>query len=144
MTSRVDLDSIVRTTEVPNLYVCTAGPIPPNPSELLAADRLREVLDTVRSRFDYVLLDSPPVLPVADAVILGSLVDGIVICARAGVLQREDAKHCGERLRYAGLKILGTVLNRYRSTTASSYSRRYRYYGSDDEAGSPSRADSAA
>ena len=144
LTSRVDLDSIVRTTEVPNLYVCTAGPIPPNPSELLAADRLREVLDTVRSRFDFVLLDSPPVLPVADAVILGSLVDGIVICARAGVLQREDAKHCGERLRYAGLKILGTVLNRYRSTTASPYSRRYRYYGGDDEAGSPSRADSAA
>ena len=144
LTSRVDLDSIVRPTEVPNLFVCTAGPIPPNPSELLAADRLRELIDTVRSRFDFVLFDSPPVLPVADAVILGSLVDGLVICARAGVLQRDDAKHCAERLRYAGLRIYGTVLNRYRSTAASPYSRRYRYYGSGDETERSSRADSAA
>ncbi len=144
LTSRVDLDNIVRPTEVPNLFVCTAGPIPPNPSELLAADRLRELLETVKSRFDFVLLDSPPVLPVADAIILGSLVDGLVICARAGVLLREDAKHCGERLRYAGLRIFGTVLNRYRSTTPSPYSKRYRYYGPGDETDSRSRADSAA
>ncbi len=144
LTSRVDPESIVRPTEVPNLFVCTAGPIPPNPSELLAADRLRELLDAVRSRFDFILLDSPPVLPVADAVILGPQVDGLVICARAGVLLREDAKHCGERLRYAGLKILGTVLNRYRSSTASPYSRRYRYYGSSEETDSLPRADSAA
>ncbi len=144
LTSRVDLENIVRTTEVPNLFVCTAGPIPPNPSELLAADRLRELLEVVRSRFDYVLLDSPPVLPVADAVILGSVVDGLVICARAGDLLREDAKHCGERLRYAGLRIFGTVLNRYRSTAASPYSRRYRYYGPSEETDSEPRADSAA
>ncbi len=145
LTSRVDPDSIVRGTEVPNLFVCTAGPIPPNPSELLAADRLRELLETVRSRFDYILLDSPPVLPVADAVILGRLVDGLVICARAGVLLREDAKHCGERLRYAGLRIFGTVLNRYRSSTASPYSRRYRYYGpGEEETDSLPKADSAA
>ena len=144
LTSRVDPESIFCTTEVPNLFVCTAGPIPPNPSELLAADRLRELLDEVRSRFDFIILDSPPVLPVADAVILGPLVDGVVICARAGVLLREDAKHCGERLRYAGLKIFGTVLNRYRSSTASPYSRRYQYYGPREETEPLPRADSAA
>ena len=120
-------------------------PTPPNPSELLAADRLPELLDAVRSRFDFVLLDSPPVLPVADAVILGPLVDGLVLCARAGVLLRDDAKHCGERLRHAGLRIYGTVLNRYRSSTASPYSKRYRYYGAgEEETDSLSRADSAA
>ncbi len=146
LTSGVDVDNIILGTEVPNLFVCTAGPIPPNPSELLAADRLRELLDTVRSRFDFVLLDSPPVLPVADAVILGTKVDGLVICARSGILQREDAKHCGERLRMAGIKIFGTVLNRYRSTGSRYYAKRYQYYGSHDEEGASSqpRADSAA
>ncbi len=144
LTSPVDLDSIVRATDVPNLSVCTAGPIPPNPSELLAADRLRELLEAVRSRFDFILLDSPPVLPVADAVILGPHVDGLVVCARAGVLLREDAKHCGERLRYAGLRVFGTVLNRYSNTIASQYSRRYRYYGQREETSSSSPADSAA
>ena len=144
LTSSVDPDNIVRATEVPNLYVCTAGPIPPNPSELLAADRLRELLEVVKSRFDFILLDSPPVLPVADAVILGAHVDGLVMCARAGVLLREDAKLCGERLRYAGLRIFGTVLNRYRSTAASPYARRYQYYGPHEETDSLPIADSAA
>ncbi len=145
LTNRGDIDSIILGTEVPNLFVCTAGPLPPNPSELLAADRLRELLETVRSRFDFVLLDSPPVLPVADAVILGTQVDGIVLCARSGVLLREDARHCGERLRMAGLKIFGTVLNRYRASESHYYSRRYHYYGaSEEESDSLPRADSAA
>ena len=144
LTSRVDPESLIHKTEVPNLFVCTAGPIPPNPSELLASDRLRELLDSLRSRFDFILLDSPPVIPVADAVILGPHANGLVICARAGILRREDAKLCGERLRYHGLKILGTVLNRHRSTS-SHYTRRYQYYGADEGiTDTQSRADSAA
>ncbi len=142
-TARVDLDSMILGTEVENLFVCTAGPIPPNPSELLASDRLRELIDAVRSRFDFILLDSPPVLPVADAQILGAHVDGFLICARAGVVHREDVKHCAERLRYAGLKIFGTVLNRYR-TSASRYTRRYQYTNTYEESGPLPQADSAA
>ena len=74
-------------------------------------DRMREVLTTVRQTFDFVIIDTPPVLPVADAVILGTRADAVVVCARAGVLVREDAKFCRERLRYAdvpdGLRGLG-------------------------------------
>ncbi|MCP3958366.1 MAG: polysaccharide biosynthesis tyrosine autokinase [bacterium] len=144
LTSRVDIESMILETGVPNLYICPSGPIPPNPSELLASDRLRELLQLARSRFDFVLLDTPPTLPVADAVILGPHTDGLVVCGKAGVLLREDAKLCRERLRYAGIRVFGTVLNRYRRSPGGSYSRRYRYYGVYEEASSTSRAPSAA
>lgn len=128
LTGHVEIDRIFAESEVPNLSVATSGPIPPNPSELLASQRMREFLSQVRQRFDFVIIDTPPALPVADAVILGPLADGLVVCARAGVLQRDDAKMCREQLRYAGVRIFGTVLNRYRSTPTR-YSRKYQYYG---------------
>ncbi|MEM1207084.1 MAG: polysaccharide biosynthesis tyrosine autokinase, partial [Acidobacteriota bacterium] len=132
LTAQADIGSLFVETDVPNLWVCPSGPIPPNPSELLASDRMRDVLTKVRESFDFVLIDTPPVLPVADAVILGTMADAVVICARAGVLVREDAKFCRERLRYADLKVLGVVLNRYRSRPGR-YDRKYRYYGVYEE-----------
>ena len=128
LTSNVELESMVIDTKVPNLFVMPSGPIPPNPSELLASDRMRELLGALRERFDFVLIDTPPVLPVADAVILGTLADGVILCARAGVLLREDAKFTRERLSYSDMRIVGTVLNRYRRG-GRSYNRKYRYYG---------------
>ncbi len=132
LTSNVDLGQLFQDTGIPNLRVCPSGPHPPNPSELLASDRMRELLTVVRSRFDFVLLDTPPTLPVADAIILGPLTDGLVLCARAGALLREDAKECRERLRLSEIKIFGTVLNRY-STGPNRYNKRYRYYGAYEE-----------
>ncbi|MEM7583292.1 MAG: CpsD/CapB family tyrosine-protein kinase [Acidobacteriota bacterium] len=143
LTGKVDIESLFIDTGVPNLYACPSGPIPPNPSELLASDRMREFLAAIRARFDFVLIDTPPALPVADAVILGPLTDGLVICARAGVLVRDDAKLCRERLRYAELKIFGTVLNRYR-TSPTGYNRRYQYYGVYEEKSEPSKTHNAA
>lgn len=128
LTGHVDINRIFDKTVVPNLFVATSGPIPPNPSELLSSARMREFLAAVRQEFDFVILDTPPALPVADAVILGPQADGLIVCARAGVLQRDDAKMCREQLRYAGVRIFGTVLNRYRSSPTR-YSRRYQYYG---------------
>jgi len=128
LTGPVDPKRLFFQTEVPNLMICPSGPIPPNPSELLSSERMRELLALVRSRFDFVLIDTPPALPVADAVILGPLMDGMVVCARAGVLTRDDAKLCRERLSYADLKIFGTVLNRYRNQHQR-YGKDYNYYG---------------
>ena len=127
LTAHIDPDKIFLDSGVPNLAICPSGPIPPNPSELLASDRMRELLLHVRQRFDFVFVDTPPALPVADAVILGPQVDGLVVCARAGVLQRDVAKVCRERLRYAELRLFGMVLNRY-SSSPTRY-RGYKYYG---------------
>ena len=142
LTAHLDLDSAVQETEVPNLYTVTAGPIPPNPSELLASDRMRELLRAALESFDFVLIDTPPALPVADAVILGLLADGVVICARAGSLQRDDARACRERLNHGDLRIFGTVLNRYRAAHKR-YDKKYSYYGVYSEA-PPTRKSSAA
>ena len=128
LTAHLELEKVVFDSGIPGMAICPSGPIPPNPSELLASDRMRELLAQARRRFDFVLIDTPPALPVVDAVILGPLTDGLVICARAGVLERDDAKLCRERLRYAELKLFGTVLNRF-SSSPTAYSKRHHYYG---------------
>jgi len=129
LTGAVDPDSVFVSTHVPNLWLVPSGPIPPNPSELLSSDRMREWLAAVRKRFDYVIIDTPPALAVTDATIAGALADGVVLTFRAGKVTREDAKDCAERLRLAGLKVLGVVLNRHRSEAAR-YGRKMRYYES--------------
>ncbi|MEO1084529.1 MAG: hypothetical protein AAFY88_09820 [Acidobacteriota bacterium] len=104
---------------------------------------MRELLNQLRTRFDFVLIDTPPVLPVADAVILGTLADGVILCARAGVLLREDAKFTRERLSYSDMRIVGTVLNRYRRG-GRSYNRKYRYYGVYEDPSAAAEASSSA
>lgn len=129
LTGVVEPDAVFVETGVPNLWLIPSGPIPPNPSELLSSDRMREWLNAMRSRFDYVIIDTPPSLAVTDATIVGALSDGVVLTFRAGKVTREDAKDCAERLRMAELRILGVVLNRHRSEAAR-YGRKTRYYES--------------
>jgi succinoglycan biosynthesis transport protein ExoP len=129
-------------TEVPNLWATPSGPIPPNPSELLSSDRMRDWLRVMRARFDFVVLDTPPALAVTDATIVGRLVDGVVLTLRSGKVTREEARICRDRLMKAGIKILGAVLNRYRSLPA--VGKRYRYYESYGAEESEPKAGSAA
>ncbi len=127
LTSAMDPEPIF-PTEVPNLWITPSGPIPPNPSELLSSDRMREWLRSVRGRFDFVVIDTPPALAVTDATIVGLLADGVVLTLRCGKVTREEARHCRDRLRQSGIKILGAVLNRYRSLQGGAAGKRYRYY----------------
>jgi capsular exopolysaccharide synthesis family protein len=117
---------VVALTNVPSLSLMPSGPIPPNPSELLASDRMRELLRRARGLYDFVIIDTPPVLAVTDATIIGSRTDGVVLCLRAGKVLREDARTCRDRLVMSEVKILGAVLNRHRETTGSG--RKYYYY----------------
>ena len=143
LTAAVDPESLFLPTEVPNLWVTPSGPIPPNPSELLASDRMREWLKAVRAHFDYVVIDTPPCLAVTDATIVGMLVDGVVLTLRSGKVTREEARLCRDRLRQADVKILGAVLNRHRSLQAG-LGKRYRYYESYAAEESAPKAGSAA
>ena len=81
------------------------------------------------ARFDFVVIDTPPALAVTDATIVGLLADGVVLTLRSGKVTREEARLCRDRLRQAGIKILGAVLNRYRSLQTG-LGKRYRYYES--------------
>jgi succinoglycan biosynthesis transport protein ExoP len=127
LTATADPETVFLPTEVPNLWVTPSGPIPPNPSELLASDRMREWLKTVRSRFEYVIIDTPPALAVTDSTIIGVLADGVVLTLRSGKVTREEARLCRDRLRLADVRVLGAVLNRYRSVQAG-FGKRYRAY----------------
>ncbi|HRC84100.1 MAG TPA: polysaccharide biosynthesis tyrosine autokinase [Thermoanaerobaculia bacterium] len=129
-------EEVFLRTQVPNLYLLPSGPIPPNPAELLASDRMRDFVQHVRSHFDFVVIDSPPTLAVTDATLIGSLADGVLLCLRAGRVTREDARSCRDRLARAEVKILGTVLNGH-STGQGRYARHYYKYA-------PSTAEAAA
>jgi capsular exopolysaccharide synthesis family protein len=127
LTSGVNADDAVVATAVPNLWIGPSGPLSPNPPELLSSDRMREWLRAVRLRFEYIIVDTPPALAGSDASIVGVLADGVVLTLRSGEVTREEARLSRDRLRDAGVRILGVVLNRYRSPS-SGYGRRYRPY----------------
>jgi len=128
LTGGADFDSVVRPTTVQHLSVIPSGPIPPNPSELLASDRMQELVRMARSRFDFVVIDTPPILPVTDAALVGTLVDGMTLCLRAGKVTRDEALSCRDRLQFAGIKVLGVVLNRHSASQGGYSGRRYQMY----------------
>jgi len=112
---------------VPNLTLTPTGPVPPNPSELLSSERMMDFAAVAYQRFDYVIFDSPPTLPVTDAIVLGAMSDGVVLCVGSGVLLREDARACQQRLQLSEVRILGAALNRFREPHGR-YGKRYRTY----------------
>lgn len=127
-----DPSSMLLQTDVPHLNLIPAGPMPPNPSELLSSDRMQELLERARSRFDLVVIDTPPVLAVTDATVIGAQSDGVVLCLRAGKVLRHDARTCRDRLLMAEVKVLGAVLNRHTEGTGGKpYHYYYAAYGDD-------------
>ena len=130
MVESLSLDQVIQPTEVPGLSLMTSGPIPPNPSELLASAKMDKLLETVKERFDMVILDAPPVLAVTDASVLASKVDGIVLVVAAGTVRPEIASKAKDLLEKANGHILGVVLNRVEIEKKDAY--YYYYYGSND------------
>ncbi|MGE6260638.1 CpsD/CapB family tyrosine-protein kinase [Heyndrickxia sporothermodurans] len=111
--NRNNLSEVVRETIIPNLSLLTCGTIPPNPSEILGVKRMNSLMNEVRGFYDYVIIDSPPVLVVTDAQLLAQKSDGVILVVSSGHTIRENAKKAKERLTHARGKILGVILNRY-------------------------------
>jgi non-specific protein-tyrosine kinase len=118
-----------------SLYVLTSGPTPPNPSEVLASSYVREVVRSLLNRVDYVVLDTAPLLPVADGSEVAALADGTLIVARHGVTTDAQVKRAVNVLRQLDVTVLGTVLNRIPAGRKS----EYRYAYARDEADNRSR-----
>ncbi len=120
-----DADFTVSTElkDYPNLSVITSGPIPPNSSELLGSSRMKHVMDRLREEYDVIVVDSPPILPVTDAIVVSSLVDGVILVVQAGRSRSGDVRHAQEVLEAAHANVLGVVLNRvHRHTPDYGYS----------------------
>lgn len=123
------LSSAVVTNKEHRIDLILAGAIPPNPAELLASSKMQQLLATMREKYDYVILDSPPVDLVVDAVAMSSMCDGVLFVVRAGQSERGAVIHGMEQLKYAGANVIGFVFNGVTSETASGYGKyRYRKY----------------
>jgi capsular exopolysaccharide synthesis family protein len=123
------LGQVAMKIDAGGLSVVTSGPVPPNPSELLESPRMQSLVAVARDSFEYVLLDSPPVLPITDAAILSSQVDGVVMVLRAGQTRVDHAREAQQTLEKARGKLIGAVLNLVRYE-GDSY-RYYYYYGKE-------------
>jgi capsular exopolysaccharide synthesis family protein len=106
-----EVSEVVVETLVPGLSVIGSGPLPPNPSELLTSSRLRESLSWMREHYDYVLVDSPPLLAVTDPGVVASQVDGVIVTLRSSKKGRVEAERAKEVLDNLGVPIFGIVLN---------------------------------
>ncbi len=107
-----DLDSVIRPApDLPNLDVLCAGPLAPNPSELLGSEAFREILTTLADRYDVVVIDSPPVLPVTDALVLSRAVDATIFLTASGLSSKRRVHRSVDSLRQVGAPLVGTVLS---------------------------------
>lgn len=123
-------DTLFEVEQVPNLTVVPSGIIPPNPSELLSGHRAQEVISEIAARSDVVLFDSPPVLPVTDAVVLAPHMDTVVLVASAGTSKRRDVGRALTTLQRVDAPVGGIVLNRAMESDAyADYQYSYAYGG---------------
>lgn len=116
------------------LRVLPAGPVPPNPAELLGSGRARQVIADLAASFDLVLIDSPPVLPVTDAVLLSQHADATMLVVAAGQTRRADLRRAAEKLHQVSTTVLGTVLNQVTKETGDGYGYGYGYTSYQPEA----------
>jgi succinoglycan biosynthesis transport protein ExoP len=121
-----ELDEAIQPTATKGLFLLSGGLHAPNPSELLGSRKMRQILDTVRSSYDYVLIDSAPVLPVSDSVILSTLVDGVVVVVGSNTAKLLARDTCS-RLSHVGARMFGAVLNNVTPQQHSYYASHYLY-----------------
>lgn len=118
--------SVIQPSGVDNLSVMTAGPTPPNPAELLNSHRMNVVIEELYQMFDLIVFDLPPVMTVADGLIMASKTDGTVVVIREGVTRKDSIIEAKNRLIQAKARILGVIYNGVEQMNESSY-----YYYSD-------------
>jgi polysaccharide biosynthesis transport protein len=142
LTAHIDLPDALTPTSVPDLTLLTSGPTPPNPAELLASERMHDLLDEMAKQFDFIVLDTPPVLAVTDSTVLGNLSGHVLLTLASGRTRREEARACLAKMKHSGAKVLGVVLNRFRPTGSrqSRYYAHYEAYGKADSGAEHSAA----
>jgi capsular exopolysaccharide synthesis family protein len=118
---------IAQPTGVEHLSVLTSGPLPPNPAELVGSNRMREALETAAGAWDMLLLDSPPVVSVADAVALATFADGVVLVVQAGKVPHEVIRRATGQILAVKGRILGVVMNGVNLKRDGYYYDYYRY-----------------
>jgi polysaccharide biosynthesis transport protein len=126
LAGQVEWLDVLTATQVPGVTLLPAGPNPPDPSVLLASETMSRLLIALGSSFDFVVIDSPPVGAVTDAVLLGVHSDGVILCVRAGTTPRELSASARDKLMWSGVRILGGALTMAEDeTTGNDYYDAY-------------------
>ncbi len=136
LAAKAPLETVIKKTAVPNLDVITCGVIPPNPSELLASEKMKGFLEQLKARYQMILFDTPPVIAVTDAAVLSLFLDGVVLLTSARQTSQQALARAKTLLENVKAKILGVVLNKVeaKSTYGSyNYYYYYHYYGDRKE-----------
>lgn len=126
LSGRAALSESLQKSQFPGLTVLTSGEIPPNPSELLGSQAAKSLLSELRSEFDYVIVDTTPLLAVTDAAILAAEADGVLVIARYGRTKRDQLAHAVESLRDVGATVLGAVFTLTPARGGSYYHYDYK------------------
>ena len=116
-------EEAISPTKIENLFLLSSGRIPPSPSELLGSIRMREILESLSKSYEYIVVDSPPAMVVADSIVLSTMTDGVILVAAGGQTPKQQARAAVARLRQANAHIFGFVLNKVRI-----YKFDYPYY----------------
>ena len=129
------IDDILTTPGMDTLHIVTAGIKPPNPSEILTSNRFREFLKEAGNEYDFIFVDAPPVMPVADASDIATLTDGVILVYMTGKIGRGVLKRVKTNLENVDAKLTGVILNKVKSDAGGEYYQyhSYYYYGNEPE-----------
>jgi capsular exopolysaccharide synthesis family protein len=133
MLGDIGIDDILKTPGMDNINIVTAGTNPPNPSEILSSSRFRDFLTEAGKVYDFIYIDAPPLLPVADATEIAPLVDGVILVYTAGKIGRGVLKRAKSTLDNVDAKSLGVILNNVKPEAGPEYLKYHtqHYYGDE-------------
>jgi len=131
LAGQVELEAVIRPVAIENLFFLPAGPAPRSPAELVASPRMQWALALLRDRFDFIVLDTPPVLPVTDAIVLAREVDGVVLVVKGNQTDADEVRRARDRLVLGGANILGVAVNNVGPAWGDPhFNDNYYHYGS--------------
>jgi len=135
LVGRVKFSQIVQKTHIPNLFLVSSGPIPPNPAELIDSEIMKNMLKKLLEIVDFVFIDSPPLIGIVDTILLAKYSDGVVLVNWAGKTKNELIEKAKKELDQFNIRTLGVVLNRadFKKTTTYDYTYNYQYKYKEDE-----------
>lgn len=144
---RATIDDVIQPWGSAGLYVIPSGAVPPNPAELVGSKTMARLIQEMSEQFDYVIIDTPPLLPVTDAALIAKMTSGVLMVAGAGQIRREQLRQSLANLSAVSARVLGIVLNKV-GRGADTYGASYGYYeyqphpdGTGGTADRPSKAD---
>lgn len=130
MTGQKNMEDVINQTDIKNMDIILAGPVSPNPTELLGGLLFQRLIEAQRENYDYIIVDAPPIGSVIDAAIIAKYVDGAIIVVESGVISYKMLQRVKDQMEKSECRILGVVLNKIDMKNDSYYGNYYgRYYG---------------